>query len=266
MTSDKPQARNLATVPTQPTSTSAPRGESSQKSGVKNPLPIIIVLAILAILGIGASIYAFVQNSVKNSEIADLKAQLESSANRPDGDTDSSGAGSDLTGPAQDVFLLSDALERHPYHLAIKPGDSNAQSGWPSNEDKFYILNTNKLGTNNALKPFDLAGILQPIIDNTIKTSLPDSSTNAIGSITMRSQCNSFDIFYTDPISDDSQRPLFIPTPDEYNPETDVPITANYFCHTDSYDVLYLKATYVININSKKVSTYSTSSDFYNQD
>lgn len=266
MTPNESPTQNSAASTAQPASTSAPRGKSSQKPGVKNSLPIIIVLAILAVLGIGASIFAFVQNSVKNSEIADLKAQLESSVNGSDSDTGNPDNGSDLTGPSQDVFLLSDALGRHPYHIAIKPGDSETQSNWPSNEDKFYILNMNKLGTDTALKPFELAGILQPIIDNTIKTSLPGSSTSAIGDITMRSQCNSFNIFYTDPISDDSQRPLFMPTPDEYNPETDVPITANYFCHTDSYDVLYLKATYIININSKKVSTYSTSSDFYNQD
>lgn len=259
------QTQSPITPPTQPVPTPTPQDSAQKPKGLKNPLPIIITLAALAILGIGASIFAFIQTSIKDSEISDLKSQLGSSQDKPNDNTDNSNNVTDPTQSPQNIFLLSDALGRHPYHIAVKPEDSNANAEWPSNKDQFYLLNMNKLGTDDALQPFDLAGVLQPTIDSTIASSLPDSSTSATGGITTRSQCNSFDIFYTDPLSDSNQRPLFMPMPNEYNPETDVPVTTNYFCHTDNYDVVYLKATYIININNQKISTYSTNSNFYNQ-
>lgn len=260
-----PQIKDFTTSPTQPTTNSIPQNEPPKSKSSKSSLPIIIILAILAVSGIGASIFAFIQNSVKDSEISDLKAQLDSSIDKPNSDIDNPDDTTNPVDSSQDVFLLSDALGRHPYHIAVKSADSGTHNEWPSNDDSFYLLNMNKLGTNDALKSFDIPAILQPIIDSTIESSLPDSSTNALGSITTRSQCNSFDIFYTDPISDPNQRPLFMPMLDEYNPETDVPINANYFCHTNDYDVVYLRATYIINIDNQEVNTYSTSSNFYNQ-
>ncbi len=267
---NEPQPQSQPTSSVQPAPNPIPQdkisqGELLQPKRPKNPLPLIIALVILTALGIGTSVFAFIQNSAKNAEISDLKAQLNSSSNGSNNDTDHSDDNANSTLSSQGVFLLTDALERYPYYLAVKSANPDANRQWPSNQDSFYLLNLNKLDTNDALQSFNLVEIMQPIIDNTIASSLPDSSTSATGGVTTRSQCSRFDIYYTDPRSDNNLRPLFLPTPDEYNPETEIPVNVNYSCHTDSYDVLYLRATYIININDKQVKTYNTNSNFYRQ-
>lgn len=259
------QAQNYTTPLTQPTLDSTSQNGAPKPKVSKTLLLLIIILSVLTVLGVGTSVFAFIKSSAKDSEISDLKAQLNQSADKPNDDTDYSDSDIDATISSQGIFFLSDALARYPYYLVAKSADASFDNQWASNQDSFYLLNMNELDTKNALKPFKLVETLQPIIDNTIASSLPASSTSATGGITTRSQCNSFDIFYTDPHGDNDLRPLFLPTPAEYNPETEIPVVVNYFCHTGSYDVVYYKATYIININDLKVNTYSSSSDFYNQ-
>ncbi len=70
-------ASNPPQVPITPPLTTTPQHKQH------NYLPIIIILTLLTIAGIGTSTYAFIQNANKNSEISDLKAQLNDLSNQP---------------------------------------------------------------------------------------------------------------------------------------------------------------------------------------
>lgn len=97
-----------------PTSTPTPQKPQPQKSQKsKNKLlPVVIILAVLTLAGLGTSIYFGIQNSNQASEISDLKSKLDSQ--KP------SDQPSTPDNPNDNTNDISEILAQVPENLVIK--------------------------------------------------------------------------------------------------------------------------------------------------
>ena len=222
----------------------------------------MILLAILAIGGIGFGVWAMMDgNSQKNNyeeQISALKRQLTESSQMViedntiiDNDDSSSGS----TGLDELYFLYDDLnLKDQRYRLMIIDKNNDDLMNNSSEDDEFYVLDMKKIGKDTSLKKIDLASLLKPLTDEIISSGLPNDSTNAVGEVTNKSQCESFSVTYYDPRSD-----LPGGGNEGWNMNSELPIKVSFFCHKNNNTELvkYYDLFYILNVESNSARQHS---------
>ena len=237
-----------------------PAGEKNKMS--KKQIVGLVVLSLIAIGGVLFGVYGM--NS-QNDQIAQLTiratdaegkvAQLETekiTITDPDGGTteitemNNIGLG-DLNG----IHFFDDTIsEGQRYNLmVINKNDDNYMTK-TSEDDEFYTLDISKIGSGNVLKKIDLVSILKPETDNIISNNLPENSTNALGQVTNKSQCEQFTVSYYDPRAD-----LIGSDVEEWDKSTELPIRTSFFCHqkNNTEQVKFYDMIYILDVDSETV-------------
>ena len=175
----------------------APVVENKQKSG--NGLKIATVVAcVVAICGIGFGVYGMIQSSQKDSQISDLKIQVESK----DGtiaelETDKTVIDNDMNTititddaiAADNLHLIGDVSTKRRYYLGITDLDPSKDS----REVEIYLIDTTKLGSKDGVSKYDIKTILDKIADEKV-ASLPDILAAGTVNARPKSSCQSFKV------------------------------------------------------------------------
>lgn len=188
-----------------------PTVDDKQKGG--NGLKIATAIAcVVAVCGIGFGVYGMMQSSQKDSQISDLKVQIENrdgtiteletekiQINNSDNTITISDADTSLP---QNLRFINDDLSfsDQRYRLMYDMRTEDSQHYLATHENKYYILDMNSLGSTNSIKEFDLVSILSPIEENEKTNELPETSKDALGWVTNKNQCESFYTTYHDPV------------------------------------------------------------------
>lgn len=261
----------------------------------KGVLASIIILSILTIGSISFGIYELMQNNNNSAEIETLKAQLADKIKNVETDNNNENTLLEITTNEQDnpeetpetststndqneinpgeiagkyILLnkkLSSAREQRYELIYISGGDRTAFNNISSEDDSYYILDTQKLGSTEDLKAFDLVSVIKPLTEQKIKNGMPEYANFNIYSNDDKlylSQCESFTVEYLDGNN-------YLPMTIGFNLNTDIPIAVNFNCHynNDTTRRLYHRAIYNLNAETgaiKEIEQYSTS-DFTHQ-
>lgn len=133
-------------------------------------LPVIIALAVVALLGLGFGGYEFYQNQQRNKEISDLQSEKieKNDKNSEDDEKSEDGAGENSNSTAVEIdkrlYLKVADLAAYRYYLLVGSSDSPAYT-----ETKTYILDTDVSTGNELVKEVDFAMLLKPLIEQEIK-------------------------------------------------------------------------------------------------
>ena len=175
----------------------APMVENKQKSG--NGLKIATAIAcIAAVCGIGFGVYGMVQSTQKDSQISDLKVQVESK----DGtiaelETDKMVINNDTNTititddaiVADNLHLVGNIYTKRRYYLGI----TDLEPGKDSREVETYLIDTTKLGSKDGVSKYDIKTVLDKIADEKV-ASLPDTLAAGTVNATPKSSCQSFKV------------------------------------------------------------------------
>ena len=169
--------------------------DNKQKSG--NGLKIATTIAcVVAVCGIGFGVYGMIQSSQKDSQISDLKvqienkdgtiAELETDKIEINNDTNTITITDDVI-VVDNLHLIGDVYTKRRYYLGIADLDPSKDS----REVETYLIDTTKLGSKDGVSKYDIKAILDKIADEKV-ASLPD--TLAAGTVNARpkSSCQSF--------------------------------------------------------------------------
>lgn len=236
--------------------------DSSNNKSKKNT--IIIIILVVLVLGLGCYIAydKILSNNNKISNGGKKQGNTEITNGDADKTNDSTKTNDNYKGEG---YIFSDkntSGQNQRYKLVVvSGGERTAFNNISSENDTYYLLDMQKLGTSDDLKKIDLVSILKPTTDDAIKNKMPSSSKSASGSITNLSQCNSFTVEYYEPFNNG-----YIPQSIGLDLSKEVPIAVTYSCHTNDYQVAYNRVIYVLNVETSKVTEfqYGSTSDFSN--
>lgn len=111
--------------PAEPPLSNAPVSSPIMQSTIEKPknklLPVVIILAILTLAGVGVSIYFGIRNSNQASEISDLKSKLDSQ--KPSDQPSTLEDPEDSENPDNNANDISKILAQVPESLVIKSDD-----------------------------------------------------------------------------------------------------------------------------------------------
>ena len=231
--------------------------ESTKKSG--SVVAIVILAILVVVLGGYIGYDKILRKATINSTEKDTPKENNSKTENKE-KNDNTIESSTLNGNGYLFSEKNSSSENQRYKLVIVSGGMRtAVNTIDSENDTYYLLDMNKLGTNQDLKKIDLVSIMKPVTDNAIKNKMPSSSKNATGSITNLSQCNSFSVEYYEPFSNN-----YILESHGLDLKKDVPIAVTYFCHTADYQVAFNRVVYVLNAETNEIREYEygSTSDF----
>ena len=255
----------------------APMAENKQQNG--KWLKIVTAIAcVVAVCGIGFGIFGIIQNTSSNTEIENLKNQIaelekrteiEQNISKQDDlsektmvdDTANEQASSAPTGNYSLFINKFNDAENQRYELVyISGGMRTAFNDISSKDDSYYILDTQKLGSANDLRQFDLVSVMKPLTDQKIQNGMPEVAKYNVYSNDDKmylSQCESFSVEYMNG-HDYLAQSLGLDL------NTDIPIAVNYSCHFNNGTTqrLYHRAIYSLNAESgtiKELEQFATS-------
>lgn len=173
----------------------APMVENKQKG--RNGLKIATAIACaVAACGIGFGAYGMMQSIQKDSQISDLKIQVESKDGtitkletdkiEINNDTNTITITDDVI-TTDNLHLIGDIYTKRRYYLGVTDLDPSKDS----REVETYLIDMTKLGSKDGVLKYDIKTILDKIADEKV-ASLPD--TLAAGTVNARpkSSCQSF--------------------------------------------------------------------------
>lgn len=151
-TPEAPSASAPSETPTTPDTAPAPMTSPIMKSKINKPknklLPVVLILSVLTLAGIGTSVFFGIQNSDKDSEIVRLKNQLSSQTpTTPDEPTDNPDDDSETPDDSEEITseIRNKVLASVPSNLVLgnkKPLDSEY--------DMTYSIGTSLDSSNSA--------------------------------------------------------------------------------------------------------------------
>ena len=166
-----------------------PTVDNKQKSG--NGLKIATAIAcVAAICGIGFGVFGMIQSNSSNTEIENLKNQIaeqeestkaEQSISKQDElseitTTDDITEESTMPTSTGNYSLFVNKFgnaENQRYELVyVSGGTRTAFNNISSEDDKYYILDTQKLGSADDLRQFDLVSVMKPLTDQKIQNGI----------------------------------------------------------------------------------------------
>lgn len=228
---------------------------------------LIVTLIIFIILALGMGCFIVYDKVLsKNNADTEINTNEDKTEEKESVNDDNDNTNTNSIPLRKDMYLLSNknnSAQKQRYQLVVvSGGERTAANDIDAEDDTYYLLDMNNLGTNEDLKEINLVSILKPLIDKTIENGMPSSSTNAIGSVTNLSQCNSFSVEYYEPFSNG-----YLSESIGLNLEKEVPIAVTYFCHTDTYQVAFNRVIYVLDVetNTAREFEYGKTSDFSRQ-
>ena len=253
--------------------------DNKQKNS--NGLKIATVIAcVVAVCGIGFGVYGMIQSSTSNTEIENLKNKIteqeestkeEQSISKQDElseittTDDITEAMPTSTGNYSLFVNKFGNAENQRYELVyVSGGTRTASNNISSEDDKYYILDTQKLGSADDLRQFDLVSVMRPLTDQKIKNGMPEVANYNVYSDNDKmylSQCESFSVEYMNGHD-------YLALSLGFDLGTDIPIAVNYSCHFNNGTTqrLYHRAIYSLNAESgtvKELEQFATS-DFTN--
>ena len=223
--------------------------DKSQKS--KGMIVGMIVLALLAIGGVGFGVWAYLDGNArvaeKDEQIASMGKGTAEQVLVKENDNDEE-TPLNLDGI---YYLYDDSVSKDQrYRLMIVDGGSDAVMEKNSEDDEYYVLDMNNVGKNGSVRKVELVSLLKPLTDDVIANNLPETSVNAIGEITNKSQCESFSLTYYDPRSD-----LPGGGTEGWDLSSELPLKVSFFCHknNNTEQVKYYDLVYILNVESNEV-------------
>ena len=189
----------------QDTTTVAPVINNNGKSSNEKKWKIATVIAsIVAICGIGFGVYGMIQSLQKDSQISDLKVQVEDSNGKITTleterieTTDENGTTITITDPTPIVgglYTVGDISTKRKYYLGITDLDPMKDI----REKDTYIIDTTQLGSKDGIQQYDLKTILDKAVSDRI-ASLPDTLAAGTVNATPKSSCQSYKVSVGDP-------------------------------------------------------------------
>ncbi len=181
----------------------APALSNKQKSG-KGLKVVTAIACVVAICGVGFGVYGIMQSLQKDSQISNLKVQVENKDGtvtelKTDKIEINNNASTitvtDDAAIADNLYLIgSDEYTKRRYYLATANLDTNKDS----REIEAYLIDMTKLGSKDGVKKYDLKTVLDKIANDKV-ASLPE--TLAAGTVNARpkSSCKSFKVTVFDP-------------------------------------------------------------------
>lgn len=149
-TPEAPSASAPSETPTTPDTAPAPMTSPIMKSKINKPknklLPVVLILSVLTLAGIGTSVFFGIQNSDKDSEIVRLKNQLSSQTpTTPDEPTDNPDDDSETPDDSEEITseIRNKVLASVPSNLVL--GSKNPLNG---NYDMAYSVSASLDYTN----------------------------------------------------------------------------------------------------------------------
>lgn len=247
--------------------------DSSNNKSKKNTIIIIILVILVLGLGVYIAYDKILSNNNKISNSGKKQGNTEITNGDADKTNDNTKTNDNVNSNDEKTnnnykgegYIFSDkntSGQNQRYKLVVvSGGERTAFNNISSENDTYYLLDMQKLGTSDDLKKIDLVSILKPATDDAIKNKMPSSSKSASGSITNLSQCNSFTVEYYEPFSNG-----YILQSIGLDLSKEVPIAVTYSCHTNDYQVAYNRVIYVLNVKTNKVTEfqYGNTSDFSN--
>ena len=251
--------------------------DNKQKNG--NGLKITTAIAcVVAVCGIGFGVFGIIQNTSSNTEIENLKNQIaelekrteiEQNISKQDDlsektmvdDTANEQTSSAPTGNYSLFINKFNDAENQRYELVyISGGMRTAFNDISSEDDSYYILDTQKLGSANDLRQFDLVSVMKPLTDQKIQNGMPEVAKYNVYSNDDKmylSQCESFSVEYMNGHD-------YLAQSIGLDLNTDIPIAVNYSCHFNNGTTqrLYHRAIYSLNAESgtvKELEQFATS-------
>lgn len=251
---------------------------NNNKQNKKKSQIIIAITSIIAICGIGIGIYGIVQSYTSNSEIENLRTQISEYEKSATTDVDnfskkdfSTNDENQIDGKdTKDYTLLINKLKgatQQRYELVyISGGQRTAYNNISSEDDKYFILDTNKLGSADDLKEYDLVAALKPFKEQKIN-NMPEYASYNIYSNDDKlylSQCESFSVEYFSGQEHIGHLVQAI----QFDQNKEIPFAVDYICHYDGGNTqrTYHTAFYSLDVETgtiKEIEQYSTS-DFTN--
>lgn len=231
------------------------------ESGKKNGSIVAIVILTILVLLLGG--YIGYDKLLNKKDTGSTPNNSSSEISNPTENQESNDSTTENSVVDGNGFIFSEkntSAESQRYKLVVVSGGiRTATNEIDSENDKYYLLDMNKLGTSQDIKQIDLVSIMKPVTDDTIKNKMPSSSKNASGQVTNLSQCKSFSVEYYEPFSNE-----YISQSTGLNLKTDVPIAVTYSCNTNDYSVAFYRVVYVLNAETNKVTEYQygKTSDF----
>ncbi len=138
-------------------------------------MPIIIILAILTVAGIGFGGFELWQNMQKDNDIKNLqadKAKLgEQKAEKEDNNTAPEGS---LITINKRLYSVNSDLNQQRYYLLLDDATYDANQDFLTK--KTYILDMDMTNGNEIVKEVDLASVFKPIVDEYINSYNGDKS------------------------------------------------------------------------------------------
>lgn len=251
----------------------------SKKCKNKN-LALIIILAILAVGGLGFGGFELWQNIQKDDDIKNLQADKtkleEQKAEKEDTEFEISEMDTEINTEEgenkKDYYLFSNYAKNNQYQryqlVTISGGMRTAFNSLSSEDDDFYILDMKSLGTANDLRKIDLVSLMSPLTKKKINDGMPEYASYNVYSDDDKlylNQCESFLVEYKDANE-------YLIESYGLNYETDIPIAVDYICQYNNGSTrrLYNRTTYILNAEQNTVKEFTdgygfSTSDFTNK-
>ena len=236
------------------------------------------IASVVAVCGVGFGVFGIIQNSSSNTEIEGLKnqiaeqekrAEIEQNISKQDDlsekttvdDTSNEQTPSAPTGNYSLFINKFKNAEQQRYELVyVSSGMRTAFNDISSEDDSYYILDTQKLGSVDDLRQFDLVSVMKPLTDQKIQNGMPEVAKYNVYSNDDKmylSQCESFSVEYMNGHD-------YLAQSIGFDLNTDIPIAVNYSCHFNNGTTqrLYHRAIYSLNAESgivKELEQFATS-------
>ena len=153
----------------------------------KTLIAATIICAILAIASITFGIYEFLDSNQKNQRISDLESQLITPSKPSTVPEEQNEEASNPATSSENLYLVGDLYTLRKYSLAT----SNTDQSLDSREISYYLVDTTKLGTSDAITPYDLSGAIAQAVDERV-SELPDIIAEGTVNATAKSRCQSY--------------------------------------------------------------------------
>lgn len=146
-----------------------------------------IVCAILAIAGITFGVYEFLASSQKNQRISDLESQLNTPSKLSTVSEEQNEEALNSTTSSENLYLVGDLSTLRKYYLAT----SNTDQSLDSREINYYLVDTTKLGTSDAIISYDLSDVITQAVNERV-SELPDILAEGTVNATAKSRCQTY--------------------------------------------------------------------------
>lgn len=163
---------------------------------------VAAVASIVALFGIMFGVYCVIQICQKNDQIANLKTEssnINTEANIPEPEErepENNNEDVDISSiTVENLYLIGDIYTKRRYYLGIT--DLDAEQDTRGKET--YIIDTNRLGSKDGIKKYDLKNILNQAESNRV-ASLPDILAEGTTNATPKTDCQSYKIVAGDPV------------------------------------------------------------------